>query len=161
MSHFHCLVCTNWWVQPWDMCFRFITSPFFLCWGFVSTSPNPQTGGPPLVAVRDCLFNIFAVTLHIGGRSSLHNLRTRHTLVTGTHLSWKINKHWLIFKRGRVLPEFVAFNWAFLLLNWFHADCSASLIGSLKMISTYSTFPLRIWQFETDIHKMACCGLNC
>jgi len=54
-----------------------------------------------------------------------------------------------------------SFNWAELLLNRFHAACSASLIGSLKMISTYSTFPLRIWQFETDIPKMSCCGLNC
>jgi hypothetical protein len=37
-------------------------------------------------AVRDCLFNLFAVTLHIGGRSSIRNLRTRHAVVTGTHL---------------------------------------------------------------------------
>ena len=42
----------------------------FLRWGVVSTSPNP------LSAVRDCLFNIFAATLHIGGRSSVRNLRT-------------------------------------------------------------------------------------
>jgi len=28
--------------------------------------------------VRDCLFNIFAATLHIGGSSSIRNLRTRH-----------------------------------------------------------------------------------
>jgi hypothetical protein len=57
-----------------------------------------------------------------------------------------------------LLLEFVAFSWALLLLNRFQADCSASLIGSLKMISTYL---FRIWQFETDIHKMSCCGLNC
>jgi hypothetical protein len=48
---------------------------------------NPQAGGP-LSAVHDCLFNIFAATLHIGGRSSIRNLRTRHAMVTGTHLSW-------------------------------------------------------------------------
>jgi len=41
-----------------------------------------------LSAVCDCLFNIFAVTLHIGGHSSIHNLRLRHAMVTGTHLSW-------------------------------------------------------------------------
>ena len=28
-----------------------------------------------------------ATTLHIGGRSSIRNLRTRHAVVTGTHLS--------------------------------------------------------------------------
>jgi hypothetical protein len=36
-------------------------------------------------AVRDCLFNIFAHILHIGGRSSIRNLRARHAMVTGTH----------------------------------------------------------------------------
>ena len=35
--------------------------------------------------VRDCLFNVFAATLHKGGRSSIRNLRTRHDVVTGTH----------------------------------------------------------------------------
>jgi len=39
----------------------------------------------PSSAVRDCLFNLFAATLLIGGRSSIHNLRTRHAVVTGTH----------------------------------------------------------------------------
>ena len=36
-------------------------------------------------AVRDCLFNIFAGTLHIGGRSSVRNVRTRHAVVTGSY----------------------------------------------------------------------------
>ena len=35
--------------------------------GVVSTSPNPQAGGHLLLAVHDCLFNLFAATLHIGG----------------------------------------------------------------------------------------------
>jgi len=51
--------------------------------------PTPKLEGHPLSTVRDCLFNIFAATLHIGGRSSIHNLRTPHALVTGTHLSWQ------------------------------------------------------------------------
>jgi len=50
--------------------------------------PTPKLEDHPLSAVRDCLFNIFAVTLHIGGHSSIRNLRTRHAVVTGTHLSW-------------------------------------------------------------------------
>jgi len=37
--------------------------------------------------VRDCLFNIFAATLHIGGRPSTRNLKTRHIEMTGTHFS--------------------------------------------------------------------------
>jgi hypothetical protein len=47
--------------------------------------PTPKLEDHPLSAVCDCLFNIFAATLHTGSRSSIHNLRTRHTVVTGTH----------------------------------------------------------------------------
>jgi hypothetical protein len=54
--------------------------------------PTPKLEDHPLSAFRNCIFNIFAATLHIGGRSSIRNLRTRHTVVTETHLSW-IVKH--------------------------------------------------------------------
>ena len=56
--------------------------------------PIPKLEDHPLSAVRDCLFDIFAATLHIGGRSSIRNLRTHHALVTGAHFS----KHKEIFK---------------------------------------------------------------
>jgi hypothetical protein len=49
--------------------------------------PTPKLEDNPLLAVHDCLFNLFTATLHIGGRSSIRNLRTRHAVVTGTHLS--------------------------------------------------------------------------
>ena len=49
--------------------------------------PTPKLKDHPSSAVRDCLFSIFAATLLIGGRSSIRNLRTRHAVVTGTHLS--------------------------------------------------------------------------
>ena len=49
--------------------------------------PTPKLEENILSAVRDCLFNIFAATFHIGGRSSIRNLRARHAVVTGTHLS--------------------------------------------------------------------------
>ena len=48
--------------------------------------PNPKLEEHPLSAVGDRLFNIFEATLHIGGRSSMRNLRKRHAGVTGTHL---------------------------------------------------------------------------
>ena len=48
---------------------------------------TPKLEDDPLSAVRDCLFNIFSATLHIGGRSSIRNPRTRPAVVTGTHLS--------------------------------------------------------------------------
>ena len=49
--------------------------------------PTPKLEDHPLPAVRDCLFNIFAAHLHIGGRFSIRNLTTRLAVVTGTHLS--------------------------------------------------------------------------
>ena len=49
--------------------------------------PTPKMEDHPLSAVRDCLFNIFAATLHIGGRSSICNIRTHHVVVTGTQIS--------------------------------------------------------------------------
>jgi len=50
--------------------------------------PTPKLEDHSLSAVRYCLFNIFGAALRIGGRSSIRNLRTRHAVVTGTHLSW-------------------------------------------------------------------------
>jgi hypothetical protein len=37
----------------------------------------------PLSAIRDCVFNIFAAAFHMGGFSSIRNLRTRYAVVTG------------------------------------------------------------------------------
>ena len=53
--------------------------------------PTPKLEDNPLLALRDSLFNTFAATLHIGGRSSIRNLRTRRAVVTGTNLSQKYN----------------------------------------------------------------------
>jgi hypothetical protein len=49
--------------------------------------PTPKLENHPSSIVRDFLLNIFATTLHIGGRSSIRNLRTRHAVVTGILLS--------------------------------------------------------------------------
>jgi len=49
--------------------------------------PTPMLEAHPLSAVCDWLFDIFAATLHTGGCSSIHNLRTRHAVMKGTHLS--------------------------------------------------------------------------
>ena len=53
--------------------------------GLLAPRPTPKLEDHPSSAVRDCLFNLFAATLLIGGRSSIRNLRTRHAVVTGTH----------------------------------------------------------------------------
>jgi hypothetical protein len=47
--------------------------------------PTPKLEDHPSLAVGDCLFSIFAASLHIGGHSSIRYLRTRHALVTATH----------------------------------------------------------------------------
>ena len=54
----------------------------------LASSPITKLEDHTLSAVRYYLFNIFAATLHNGGRSYIRNLRTRHAVVTGTHLSW-------------------------------------------------------------------------
>jgi len=51
---------------------------------------TPKLEDHPLSAVCDCLFNVFPATLHIGGHSSIRNLRTRHAVLTGTHFSWSL-----------------------------------------------------------------------
>ena len=56
----------------------------------ITPRPTPKLEDHPLSAVRDCLLNIFAAILHIGGRFSIRNLRERHVVVTGTHLSRNI-----------------------------------------------------------------------
>ena len=53
--------------------------------GLLALRPNPKLEDHPSSAVRDCLLNLFAATLLIGGRSSIRNLRTRHAVVTGIH----------------------------------------------------------------------------
>ena len=49
--------------------------------------PTPKLEDHPVSAVRDCLFNLFAATLHFRGRSSISSLRKLHSVVTKTHLS--------------------------------------------------------------------------
>jgi hypothetical protein len=54
--------------------------------------PTPKLEEHPSSAVRHCLFNISAATLHTGGRSSIHNLRMRHAVLIGTDLSQGIKR---------------------------------------------------------------------
>jgi hypothetical protein len=63
----------------------------------LATSPTPKLEDHPLSTVRYCLFNIFADTLHTGGRSSTRNLTTRHGVVTVTHLSWSAQHNTFLF----------------------------------------------------------------
>jgi hypothetical protein len=66
------------------VCEYFVTKICFHGEELLAPRPTPKLEDHSLSAVRNCLFNIFAATLHIGGRSSIRNLRTRHAVVTGT-----------------------------------------------------------------------------
>jgi len=62
----------------------FVTKPVFT--ELLGPHPTPKLEDHPLLAVCDRLCNIFVPTLHVGGHSSIRNLRTRHAVVTGTYL---------------------------------------------------------------------------
>ena len=73
--------------------------PFLQC-EVVSLTPNTQAGGPLLVAVHDCLFNIFAANLHIWRPTPTFATQgTRYAVVTGTH-------GWGIFSRVELFNDF-------------------------------------------------------
>jgi len=59
----------------------------------LSRCPNLKLEDHHLSAVHECLFNIFAATLHIGGHSSIRNLSMCHAAVTGTHLSQYLSQY--------------------------------------------------------------------
>jgi len=70
---------------------------FYYSEELLAPCPTPKLEDHPLSAVCDCLFNIFAVTLHIGGRSSIFTLRTHRIVVTGTDLSWDVELYFRKF----------------------------------------------------------------
>jgi hypothetical protein len=47
------------------LCIVFRNMVIFYGEKFLAPRPNPKLEGHPLSAVRDCLFNVFAATLHI------------------------------------------------------------------------------------------------
>jgi len=56
------------------------------------TTPKSQAVGPHLVSFPRLLIHILPATVHIGGRSSIRKLRTRHALVIGvTYQAMKFN----------------------------------------------------------------------
>jgi hypothetical protein len=82
-------VIASWQSQVGTLSVRIFTKNICFFYGedLSATRPTPKLEDHPSSAVRDCLFNIFAATLHIGGRPSIRNLTTRHAVVAGTNLS--------------------------------------------------------------------------
>jgi len=89
---FRCFGCTNGSLQVRNFVKCFVTLWFVtvkIC--FVSR-PTPELEDHPLSPVRYCLFNIFAATLHTGGRSYTRKLRTLHAVASGTHHGYLCHK---------------------------------------------------------------------
>ena len=87
MSPFLCLYRSKLsvWVRGFTfLCF--VTGCVFNGEELLAPRPIPKLEDHPLSSIRYSLFNIFAA-LCIEGRSAIRNLRTRHAVVTGTHLS--------------------------------------------------------------------------
>jgi hypothetical protein len=62
--------------SPPTVCEYFVTNIRFHGEELLAPRPTPKLEYHRLSAVRDCLLNIFAATLHIVGRSSIRNPRT-------------------------------------------------------------------------------------
>ena len=60
----------------------------FTARSFLSLAQPPKIDSHLLSAVCDCLFNTFATALHsLEAVLSIRNLRTKHVVVPGTHLT--------------------------------------------------------------------------
>ena len=70
--------------------------------GLLTPRPNPKLEDRPLSALRDCLFNTSAAPLYIGGHSSIRNMRTHITVVTGP-------THDIHFHNTSLLPPWLFF----------------------------------------------------
>jgi hypothetical protein len=64
----------------------------FLGEDLLAPRPTPKLEEHPLSAVSE-LFNIFAATLHIAGRSSIRNLSTHHAVVTQPTYHMPLSTH--------------------------------------------------------------------
>ena len=131
----------------------FRTHFFFHGKELLAPRPTPKLEDHPLPAVRDCLFNLFAATLHIGGRSSIRNLRTRHAVVTGTNyclyllpepsqlVTMSARAHHVTLSRARLIPSrsFHPISWRSIWIL-----CSIYL-SVLKVVSFPRLLPPKPW----------------
>jgi hypothetical protein len=67
-------------------CITFRNKLFFNGEELLAPRPTPRLEDHTLSAVRDCLFNIFAATLHSLRPFSHSETSSRHAMVTGTHV---------------------------------------------------------------------------
>jgi len=93
--------------------------------------PNPKLEERPLLAICDCLFNIFAATLNIGGRSSIRKLRMRHAVVQGTSYQGALpNSSTLPHKPARFCKMFTELKMCILVFSTVFPEIFIFLIGT-------------------------------
>jgi len=61
--------------------------------GVVSLLSGYRTGGPHVRCPRVLIQYIRSYPSHLQAISSIHNLRARHAVVTGTHITWGEEEH--------------------------------------------------------------------
>jgi hypothetical protein len=163
ISIFLCLSCTEW--PVWFRCFLEYFVKWVISYGeeLLPPRPTPKLEDHPLSAVRDCLLNIFAAAVQSAGRSSIRNLRTRHDLVTGTHLLlrpgpiYRYDRDPLITETGTHLSlwQGPTYRWriAFSAFNptniKMHSQFSRNLMQGLWIISRYSKYLTKSSPSET------------
>jgi hypothetical protein len=69
------------------LCKHFVTRYVFTVRSCYYLAQNPSWRTTTCRLSTTVYSKIFAATLHIGGRSSIRNLKTRQAVVTGTHLA--------------------------------------------------------------------------
>jgi hypothetical protein len=102
----------------------------------VSTSPNPKMEDDLFSTVHDSLLNLFAATLHFGGRSSIRNIRTRHAVVTGIHYTWRYRTYHILYNYRSNYN--LSSNW----VHWNQLGCRAVMPGMwmILLIIRYRNF---------------------
>jgi len=136
------------WINPW-LRHQFIFHNMICFYGeeLFAPHPKPKLDCLPLSAVCDCLFNIFATTLRIGGHCSIRNLRTRNAVVSGSYLSWLYCILWWIYYNKwfkRYIVSIYNKHYCFL-FSWY-----ISFLGSSGKVTYYALhLPLQIQCFQS------------
>ena len=119
--------------------------------GLLATHPTPKLEDHPSSAVRNCLFNVFAATLIIGGRSSIRNLRTRHAVVTGTHYMDILNYYNILY--------IYIHNITLLLLLWYAVKCGI-YVSSTYTLALNDDFRWLLAPCSSKCWPVLPCNLN-
>ena len=99
--------------------------------------PTPKLEDHSSSVINGCLFNLFTATLHIGGRSSIRNLRTRHAVVTGTHI------HGLYNTCLQHLNSVIRINCRFPFPSWSYYMALSKIISVLKLTNVHTILKFR------------------